>query len=248
MSLPAVFGAEGEVDELLQRIGPCRTSNTYRSRLVRFLQTVLSQYGLALRLQGSGSNTCRTYLPMSDIDLVILPAASLSCHGAVDLQCLVSVFQALCAEVVAAEQRIAEDQQQYQPFCIRNVEFINARTKVLHLLINNICVDITVNQSSALDAASYIDRCDALLGDNHLLKRSILLVKCWCLHESARLGVSIIDSKGGLFSSYAVCVLVLRLFNMYNPHSCVGQRNDGGVLKHPLTVLRTFLYIYSEQV
>lgn len=230
---------ESECDVLIHRLAPCQISNTYRGKMVRFIEEALRQAGLVdARLQGSGSNTSRTYLPLSDIDLVIPEVG-----GRGDLQCLLSVFQALCGEVAAAEQRLSDTLdphalQQQQPFCIRNLEFINARTKVLHLLVNNIGVDITVNQPVAVQAAAYIDRCDALLGCEHLLKRSLLLIKCWCLHESSRLGarVCIIDSKRGFLSSYAVCTLVLHLFNTH------------ARLDHPLTVLRAFLYAFSEKV
>lgn len=213
-------------------------SNVYREKMVCFIEEALRRAGLVgVHLQGSGSNTSRTYLPLSDIDLVIPEV------GGGDLQCLLSVFQALCGEVAAAEQRLSDTLdphalQQQQPFCIRNLEFINARTKVLHLLINNIGVDITVNQPAAVQAAAYIDRCDALLGCEHLLKRSLLLIKCWCLHESERLGARacIIDSKRGFLSSYAVCAMVLHLFNTH------------ARLDHPLTVLRAFLFVFSEKV
>jgi hypothetical protein len=60
---------------------------------------------------------------------------------------------------------------------IRNVEFVNARTKVTHCLINNIGVDITVNQIGALSSLVFLEEVDRMIGCDHLFKRSLLLIK-----------------------------------------------------------------------
>ena len=60
---------------------------------------------------------------------------------------------------------------------IRNVEFVNARTKLAHLVVNNLNVDITINQIGALSAATFLEDADILIGGDHLFKRSLLLIK-----------------------------------------------------------------------
>eukprot|EP00605_Chrysophyceae_sp_TOSAG23-4_P002963 GSChrysophyteH1.ASY1.ANO1.3265.1 assembled CDS len=137
---------------------------------------------------------------------------------------------------------------------IRNVEFINARTKVCHCVVNNLGVDITINQAGALKTVVFIEECDTFIGKNHLFKRSVLLVKAWAIHESAHCAESeravagaqkspdthpgeghpILGSKTGMLSSYAVSVLVLYLFNRYP------------ALNHPLSVLTAFLHTYAH--
>jgi len=52
---------------------------------------------------------------------------------------------------------------------------------------------------------------DYLISRNHIFKRSVILIKAWCYHESRLLG-----SKSGLFSTYALEILVMYIFNLYN--------------------------------
>jgi len=174
-----------EVDALVGRVSPCGASSVRRTEIVDFLQGVIGRMVSDLRLLGSGSSTSRTYLPVSDIDLVLLhglahtvPPANSSSASAADesMRYILSVFQALCLEVAAADNS-ARTTHALPPYVIRNVEFINARTKVVHCVVNNIGVDITINQPGAVSAAAFVEECDRLLGQQHLLKRSLLLVK-----------------------------------------------------------------------
>ncbi|MED6139819.1 hypothetical protein PIB30_087557 [Stylosanthes scabra] len=75
----------------------------------------------------------------------------------------------------------------------------------------------------------FLDQVDQLAGKNHLLKRSIILIKAWCYYESRILG-----AHHGLLSTYAVEILVLYIINLY--HSS---------LRGPLEVLCKFLDFYS---
>ena len=52
---------------------------------------------------------------------------------------------------------------------------------------------------------------DRLIGRDHLFKRSIILVKGWCFYESRILG-----AHHGLLSTYALEVLVLYVFHVFN--------------------------------
>ena len=177
----------GEVDALIGRIAPCGASSARRTEIVDFLQCVVGRMVSDLRLLGSGSSTSRTYLTVSDIDLVLihrgplspaLPTSNSSATSAADesMRYILSVFQALCLEVAAADNS-ARTTHALPPYVIRNVEFINARTKVVHCVVNNIGVDITINQPGAVSAAAFVEECDRLLGQQHLLKRSLLLIK-----------------------------------------------------------------------
>ena len=142
---------------------------------------------------------------------------------------------------------------------IRNVEFVNARTKLAHCMINNMNVDITINQSGAVATSIFFEEADRIIGNDHLFKKSVMLLKvpflfnkyftsfdyhilyffpsqAWCLHDSPRYnyGVPISGAKSGMLSSYALSVLVLYLFNIYTWNK----------LDHPLAVLRAFLRTY----
>ena len=98
-------------------------------------------------------------------------------------------------------------------------------------------LDITANQRNSLATATFLEEANRLIGHNGLFKQGIILVKVWCLQESAKynnLKVSISGSKEGMFSSYALSILVLYLFNLVP-----------GQLTTPLQVLRAFLETFS---
>ena len=52
---------------------------------------------------------------------------------------------------------------------------------------------------------------DNLINQNHLFKRSIILIKAWCYYESRILG-----AHHGLISTYALETLVLYTFHVFN--------------------------------
>ncbi|XP_034573053.1 uncharacterized protein [Setaria viridis] len=71
---------------------------------------------------------------------------------------------------------------------------------------------------------------DHLISQNHLFKRSIILIKAWCYYESRILG-----AHHGLISTYALETLVLYIFHVFN-NSFAG----------PLEVLYRFLEFFSN--
>ncbi|URE48338.1 Nucleotidyltransferase domain [Musa troglodytarum] len=71
---------------------------------------------------------------------------------------------------------------------------------------------------------------DKVINQNHLFKRSIILIKAWCYYESRILG-----AHHGLISTYALETLVLYIFHVFN-NSFAG----------PLEVLYRFLEFFSN--
>eukprot|EP01035_Chromulina_nebulosa_P017268 gene17268-22802_t len=57
----------------------------------------------------------------------------------------------------------------------------------------------------AIATAIFLEEIDRFIGSNHLFKRSVLLIKTWCLNDcKAHCGKSILGSKDGMFSSYSL--------------------------------------------
>ena len=152
--------------------------------MIDYVASILESYTLetcntTAALFGSGSTNLRTYLPESDVDLILCaqsiqpqgqPAAN-GKHTNPKRINIFTIFNALCQEVLTREL------EPHSTMTIRNVEFINARTKVANCKINNLSVDITLNQTGALASAVFLEEADRLIGMNHLFKRSLLLIK-----------------------------------------------------------------------
>ncbi|GAU44260.1 hypothetical protein TSUD_400060 [Trifolium subterraneum] len=103
--------------------------------------------------------------------------------------------------------------------------FISEILQKLESQINNESSEFRVKEVQFIQA-----EVDNLIGNNHIFKQSIILVKAWCYHESRILG-----SNSGLFPTYALKVLVLYLFNLY-----------GNGFAGPFEVLFRFLEFYSK--
>jgi hypothetical protein len=182
---------ESNIDALLSRICPNEITNKRKRYVIQnsklnsciiiitikirdifeFVQDILKISVSDCHIKLSGSFPLRTYIPESDLDLVIIMKSS----GNIDESDLIlSIFNALCHAVAnntrSSHQHLAER-------VIRNIEFVNARTRLVHCIINNSSVDMTVNQVGALSAAAFLEEADRKIGKKHLFKRSLILLK-----------------------------------------------------------------------
>lgn len=142
----------------------------------------------------SGSCCFKTYLPDGDVDLVLLTPSMFG--SASDMLDLTRAFTLLCEETYRKEQdqkapapfqppfqQGAPPNSQAAPashdneFLIRNIDFINARTKLLHCVVDSFSVDLTVNQIGVVASMLFLEEVDKEIGENHLFKRSIMLIK-----------------------------------------------------------------------
>eukprot|EP01038_Epipyxis_sp_PR26KG_P004838 gene4838-6782_t len=250
---------EKEVDCFIDNyLAPTGASNQRRQAIHDFVHRTLSSHMTSsshgVWTIGCGSSSLKSYLPESDLDLVLLtpksttkPLVSNSSNvihiinnhnndekSNEDTKTLSEIFNSLCQEIC-----LKDDGKSNNPhMTIRNVEFINARTKVAHCLVNNVGVDITVNQIGALISLIFLEEVDRVIGCNHLFKRSLLLIKAWCMHDSfshCQSKTPILGAKAGMLSSYAMSIMVLHTFSTTN-----------GPLHHPYHVLRAFLAIFSN--
>jgi DNA polymerase sigma len=104
------------------------------------------------------------------------------------------------------------------------------QVKIIKCLVENIVVDISFNQIGGLCTLCFLEEVDHYINQNHLFKRSIILIKAWCYYESRILG-----AHHGLISTYALETLVLYIFYLFN-NSFSG----------PLEVLYRFLEFFSK--
>ena len=119
---------------------------------------------------GIGSSTLRSYLPESDIDLTYLTENP---SGNDDIKSFRSVFDSLFSAINGSNDinSTAKD------MVIRNIEYVNARTNVVHCVVNSTNVDITINQIGAFGSLIFLEEVDRCIGLQNLFKRSVILIK-----------------------------------------------------------------------
>lgn len=83
-----------------------------------------------------------------------------------------------------------------------------AEVRVLKLVKNGSCFDITLGQLGGVDCVRFLHELDLEIGCNHLLKRTLLLLRAWCCYEA-----HVLSGQGGYMSSYAATIMLIAMMN-----------------------------------
>ncbi|KAJ6855176.1 hypothetical protein NC651_039988 [Populus alba x Populus x berolinensis] len=202
--------AEKRTQEILYTIQPTFASEHKRMEVIDYIQSLIKYY-FTVEVFAFGSVPLKTYLPDGDIDLMVLSHQNME--------------EELARGVCTLLQREELDPE----FQVNDVQYIHAQVKLVKCSVKNISVDISFNQMAGPSALRFLEQVDQLIGQDHIFKRSIILIKAWCFYESRILG-----AHHGLISTYALQILVLNIINVF--HSS---------LPDPLAVLYKFLDYYS---
>ncbi|XP_062201645.1 uncharacterized protein LOC133904152 [Phragmites australis] len=206
--------AEEQTAELIARIQPTPASEERRRAVAYYVQRLIMGC-LSCQVFTFGSVPLKTYLPDGDIDVT-----AFSNSEELKDTWAITVRDAL----------EHEEKSEKAEFHVREVQYIQAEVKIIKCLVENIVVDISFNQVGGLCTLCFLEEMDSLISQNHLFKRSIILIKAWCYYESRILG-----AHHGLISTYALETLVLYIFHVFN------SSFDG-----PLEVLYRFLEFFSN--
>ncbi|PIN13890.1 Polynucleotide adenylyltransferase [Handroanthus impetiginosus] len=206
--------AEERTAELIDCIQPNQLSEERRNAVADYVQRLIMKC-FPCQVCTFGSVPLKTYLPDGDIDLTAFS------HD----QNLKDTWANQVRDMLEKEEK-----NEKAKFHVKEVQYIQAEVKIIKCLVENIVVDISFNQVGGLCTLCFLDEVDNLINQNHLFKRSIILIKAWCYYESRILG-----AHHGLISTYALETLVLYIFHVFN-NSFHG----------PLEVLYRFLEFFSN--
>ncbi|GAB4844588.1 hypothetical protein Ancab_037987 [Ancistrocladus abbreviatus] len=206
--------AEERTAELIACIQPNQPSEVRRNAVADHVQQLIMKC-FPCQVFTFGSVPLKTYLPDGDIDLTAFS----------EDQNLKETWASQLRDMLESEEK-----NENAEFRVKEVQYIQAEVKIIKCLVENIVVDISFNQLGGLCTLCFLDEVDALINQNHLFKRSIILIKAWCYYESRILG-----AHHGLISTYALETLVLYIFHVFN-NSFAG----------PLEVLYRFLEFFSK--
>jgi DNA polymerase sigma len=212
----AICSLYEDIDRLINDyLSPTGRSNEKRMNTVAFIREVTLKSITDGYVIEVGSSLLKTYLPESDLDLILLcphskysnnnynnntnvdgsndnfnrksNSQSKSSVSRNEMQRLTSIFNSWCEEISDKEEGISSSSSSSSSsgsssgsdmmMTIRNIEFVNARTKLAHCLVNNISIDITVNQIGSVITITFLEEVDRFIGYNHLFKRSLILIK-----------------------------------------------------------------------
>ncbi|XP_020228394.1 uncharacterized protein LOC109809476 isoform X2 [Cajanus cajan] len=206
--------AEQRTAELIACIQPNPPSEERRNAVADYVQRLITKC-FPCQVFTFGSVPLKTYLPDGDIDLTAFSKN----------QNLKDTWAHQVRDMLENEEK-----NENAEFHVKEVQYIQAEVKIIKCLVENIVVDISFNQLGGLCTLCFLEEVDNLINQNHLFKRSIILIKAWCYYESRILG-----AHHGLISTYALETLVLYIFHVFN-NSFAG----------PLEVLYRFLEFFSK--
>ncbi|XVE77267.1 hypothetical protein DITRI_Ditri13aG0048500 [Diplodiscus trichospermus] len=206
--------AEERTADLIACIQPDAPSEGRRNAVADYVQRLISKC-FPCQVFTFGSVPLKTYLPDGDIDLTAFSKN----------QNLKDTWAHQVRDMLEKEEK-----NENAEFRVKEVQYIQAEVKIIKCLVENIVVDISFNQLGGLCTLCFLEEVDLLINQNHLFKRSIILIKAWCYYESRILG-----AHHGLISTYALETLVLYIFHVFN-NSFSG----------PLEVLYRFLEFFSK--
>ncbi|XP_022757533.1 uncharacterized protein LOC111304829 isoform X2 [Durio zibethinus] len=206
--------AEERTADLIACIQPDAPSEGRRNAVADYVQRLISKC-FPCQVCTFGSVPLKTYLPDGDIDLTAFSKN----------QNLKDTWAHQVRDMLENEEK-----NENAEFRVKEVQYIQAEVKIIKCLVENIVVDISFNQLGGLCTLCFLEEVDRLINQNHLFKRSIILIKAWCYYESRILG-----AHHGLISTYALETLVLYIFHVFN-------KSFSG----PLEVLYHFLEFFSK--
>jgi hypothetical protein len=105
-----------------------------------------------------------------------------------------------------------------------------ADVEIIKLNFQGLFVDISIRQLGGLCTLDFMTFIDDLIAKDHLLKKSIILLKAWFTYEASFLG-----SYAACLATYALYVLIL--FNFNNFHD---------TLASPMDVFRKFFQLWGS--
>jgi DNA polymerase sigma len=161
------------VDQFLQTVALTSESEDKRASVFEAIREVLSEViDDSVVICRFGSGPLKTYLPDSDIDITLLYTDTLlkpsSTHtpsstiGLPDLNILKNALEKNETKLMTED-----------------VSIINAEVKLIKLYSHGIPIDISFNQIGGLCTLEYLEKIDEIIGDDHLFKKSILIIKAW---------------------------------------------------------------------
>eukprot|EP00644_Phytophthora_capsici_P007965 jgi/Phyca11/530781/estExt2_fgenesh1_pm.C_PHYCAscaffold_770034 len=274
---PVQGAAARQAEALIDWMGPSEAADRVRQQVLSFVQRVITAHfplAAAPLFFATGSYPMKTYLPGSDLDICLLVPQELESSW------YYIVTQALCvaggsggagtvldlgnssaavdgsgSSSPSGPGAVGTSGSLLLTNTVRNVTFVNADVRVVKCTVDNIPVDFTANRVGALGAVRLLDAMAVRVGRQHLFKKSLILIKAWCTHESSPFMQAALAESGGLgtpaipgttppsvmgashgaLSTYAVNTIVMALFNQH-----------GDALTHPLQALYLFLDRLAE--
>mmetsp|Transcript_86884 Transcript_86884/g.231786 ORF Transcript_86884/g.231786 Transcript_86884/m.231786 type:complete len:217 (+) Transcript_86884:209-859(+) len=183
------------VDDLIKKLQPHPRAEAHRYEVFQFVKNIIEN---AVQLSNGKSdlNDVRSEVHVCRFGSV--PFKTYLPHGDLD----VTAFAADDRWMQHAKEKLLLSTEGPR-FVVRNVTSVPPDletavaevVKVVKCEVGGVMVDISANALGGICTLSLLEKVDRLVNQDHLFKRSLVLVKAWCYFES-----HVLSSQYGLFT------------------------------------------------
>ena len=161
------------IDSLIDILKPNEESERVRDGTVKWVRRHFED----APIQSVGSYPLKTYLPSSDIDLLVVENRK-------------NWYSRICSSILKESSKKMSK--------IRSLEFVNGNSMgVVRFVLNNVTVDITCfsdSMGNPMKSIIMLEKFANKTGQDDLFKRSVILIKAWLRYETDSFGAR----RGGL--------------------------------------------------
>jgi hypothetical protein len=122
----------------------------------------------------TGALLCKVHVPGEQVELTQI----LHCKQC-DKWCS-AIIKTIC-------EQLTPEQELCPGIDLNSINFF-PKANIITITTGSITIRLSPNNTSSFFIAAILEEFNARIGQKNLLKRSLLLIKNWCVHESARNG------------------------------------------------------------
>lgn len=219
-----------EAEEIVRLVQPRENQFDYRNSATRYLKKQIMR-SLNCPVLDISFHELKCFLPDDPIKMtVVLNQAAISTwHKVVYDRLLIISEQDSRNDSVAESDEEEEEKHAHK---IKTIRLVNESSifKVIGV-IDNVPFEVVANARVDLCMLAFFEEVNSLIGRDHLMKRSILLIRSWWLYET---GTMSDKSPKEFLPDFAIWLMVVSIFNKYHNR-----------ITSPVQALYLFLYIFA---
>ena len=235
-------GMESQCNILISWLQPTKQSQSRREQVFQFIRSCINGVGVQAELVGSTAT--RTYLPDDVLDINAFELYSGTDSGEI----LLKINETLCKHSLSCGSSDAMRVRDIQLVCSeRESENQHENQHMIKCMVLNVSVSIRVNDFDEFGKILFLEEANRHIQNDHLLKRSLILIKTWCCHEASKYTpgsapvMGIMIKEGGL-NDYILAMMLLMMLNFEESNDEETKMSE----LTPLKVLFKWMSFYSN--
>jgi hypothetical protein len=226
----ALCGAfEKEAEEIIRLVQPRENQFEYRSSATNYLKKQITR-SLNCPVLDLSFHELKCFLPDDPIKItVVLSQSSISTWHKVVYDRLLIISEQDARSEVDSE---LEEEEEKHVHSIKTIRLVNESSifKVIGM-IDSIPFEVVANARVDLCMLAFFEEVNSLVGRDHLMKRSMLLIRSWWLYETGNISEK---SPKEFLPDFAIWLMVTSIFNKYHNR-----------ITSPIQALYLFFYMFG---